>query len=132
MKSFSFYIPILDIALLFFFSEVTAFLWFPCHLAWVQFYFPFTVIFTPPVSMKITLHHVVDGTPHLFNRCTRPTGLNTISAEVCSLRSQQEHNSSISGLLLPGQSMSPCPPPPVLPSFQAERMINYTKLQHAD
>jgi len=99
----------------------------------LHFYFSFPVSFTPAISMKITLHRVVDGVPCLVRHCTRPRGLNTVSAEVCSLHSQQEHNSSISGFLLPGQSMSMCLPASCAPlSSQAERMINYTKLLHAD
>ena len=89
----------------------------------------------PPVSMKITLHHVVDGMPCLVRQTRKAGGggLNIIAAVVCSLHSQREHNSSITRLLLPGHSMSACLPSSCAPlSSQAERMINYTKLLHAD
>lgn len=105
---------------------------------WLSLCLPFVMIFAPAVRMKITLHHVVDGMPCLVKHCTRPRGVvvggfNTISAVVCSIRSQREHNSSITGLFLPGHGMSMCLTSSCAPlASQAERMINYTKLLHAD
>lgn len=66
-------------------------------------------------------------------RCIVKGEFNTILAVVCSIHSEQEHNGSITGLFLPGHSMSMCLPLSCAPlASQAERMINYTMLLHAD
>lgn len=66
------------------------------------------------------------GMPCSVRHCTRPGGLNTISAVVCSLHSRREHNSSITGFFLPGHSMSMCLPSscaPLCAPMQKEWLI---------
>lgn len=96
--------------------------------------FPFPLIFSS--ARKYENNTSPCGRWHAMFSQANPQsrgGLNIIAAVVCSLHSQREHNSSITRLLLPGHSMSACLPSSCAPlSSQAERMINYTKLLHAD
>lgn len=97
--------------------------------------FPFPLIFS--LARKYENNTSPCGRWHAMfsqaNTQSRGGGLNIIAAVECRLHSQREHNSSITRLLLPGHSMSMCLPSSCAPlSSQVERMINYTKLLHAD